>query len=363
MKRNLTIDLRMYRMSGIGRYLQTLLPDLIPLLDADRIVLLCRPGGLEGEGWAEHPRIERRELRAPIFSIAEQLAAIRDTYRDTGVLWVPQYNIPLLYRRRLVVTIHDVCQLAHPETLANSLQRRYARFLLAAVASRADAILCVSQFTADEVRKYLGVQAERLTVTYPAISNPWQQREAKTGQDGGRYLLAVGNVKKHKNMKMLIRAFDLARDRIPHDLVIVGQQAGFLNAEEELSTATSLLGGRVRFTGYVSETELGRYYRNADALVFPSVYEGFGSPVVEAMAQGCPVACSNAASLPEVAGDAALLFDPCRAEDICRAILQIAADEKMRRDLAQRGLRRAEKFRGDACARETARVLNQVIGP
>lgn len=359
--RNLTIDARMYRMSGIGRYLQTLLPDLIPLLDADRIVLLGKPGDLEGETWMRDPRILLRGFPARIFSVAEQLAAARNLYRDTDLLWVPHYNIPLLYRGKLVVTVHDVCQLAHPETLANDLQRWYARTLLSAVASRARAILCVSEFSAGEVQKYLRVPSERLNVIYPPISNPWKQLDPEQPpRSGGRYLLAVGNVKKHKNMKRLIEAFGLVRDQIPHDLIIVGQQAGFINPEADLSSTTSLLEGRVRFTGHVSEADLRRHYRNADALVFPSIYEGFGSPVVEAMAQGCPVACSRAASLPEVAGDAALYFDPFSAEDIRRALLQIAGNEELRKHLGQRGLRRAEKFRGTACARDTARVINRV---
>ncbi len=362
--KQLTIDLRMYRNSGIGRYLQTLMPDLIPRVDASRIRILCNPDDLEDEGWTNDPRIETREFRAPIFSIAEQLAVVRKTYRDADLLWVPQYNIPLLYGGKLLVTIHDLCQLAHPETLGSDVQRWYARRLLSAVAARADAILCVSEFTAGEVRKYLGVEPGRLTVTHPPISNPWDTPESThRGDSDGRYLLTVGNLKTHKNFKALIAAFDLIRDRIPHDLIVVGQRGGFMNSDPDLGSLASLQNGRVRFTGHVSDSELRTYYRSADAFVLPSIYEGFGSPVVEAMALGCPVACSNIASLPEVAGDAALFFDPFSVEDIGRVMMKVLDDPGLREMMVERGLRRAQKFRGDACARTTAEVINKIMRP
>jgi glycosyltransferase involved in cell wall biosynthesis len=361
--KQLTIDLRMYRNSGIGRYLQTLMPDLIPRVDASRIQILCKPGDLEDEGWTNDPRIEAREFRAPIFSVAEQLAIVQRTYRDADLLWVPQYNIPLLYRGKLLVTIHDLCQLAHPETLGSEVQRWYAKRLLSTVAARADAILCVSEFTAGEVRRYLGVEPERLTVAHPPISNPWDTPETTHAKEGeGRYLLTVGNLKTHKNFKTLIAAFDLIRDRIPHDLVVVGQRGGFMNSDPDLGKLASLQNGRVRFTGHVSDSELRRYYRNADVFVLPSIYEGFGSPVVEAMALGCPVACSNIASLPEVAGDAAMLFDPFSVEDIGRVMLKILNDPGLREKMVERGLCRAQMFRGDACARTTAEVINRLMG-
>jgi glycosyltransferase involved in cell wall biosynthesis len=352
----------MYRKSGIGRYLQTLLPDLIPRLHASRIELLCEPCDLDGEGWTKDPRITIREFRAPIFSVAEQWAAVGNTYKSAGLLWVPQYNIPLLYRGKLIVTIHDLCQVAHPETLGSNLQRWYAKKLLAAVATRADNILCVSKYTAGEVQRYFGVEAERLTIAHPTIGGSWNAHDSVPAREGNRrYLLTVGNVKKHKNLRRLIAAFDLIRDRIPHDLLVVGQQSGFMNADPDLASAASLQDGRVRFTGYITDTELSNYYRSADLFVLPSIYEGFGFPVVEAMALGCPVACSRLSSLPEVAGDAALFFDPYSVEDIGQVIQQGLSDRVLREQMIERGFRRAELYRGDSCARATADVINRII--
>ena len=356
------IDLRMYRMAGIGRYLQNLLPDLVPHLNASKISIMGRQDDLAGEPWISDPRIQLREFRPRIFSIAEQWAAACGEYRNVDLLWIPQYNLPLLYQGKLLVTIHDLCQLANPETLANGVQRGYAKYLLSRVAKRASVILCDSEFTASEVQKYLHVQKERLVVAYPPMGNLWGL------PPGGRpssspppYFLVVGNVKKHKNLPRLVAAFEGVSHQIPQDLVIVGKRDGFLNSEVQLVDLTTDRNGRVRFTGQVTDQELGMYYRNATALIFPSFYEGFGYPLVEAMAEGCPVVCSSAASLPEVAGDAALQFDPYSVEDIKRALLQIATEPTLRETLIERGRRRVNRFVGTACAELIAATINRLL--
>lgn len=355
------IDLRMYRMAGIGRYLQNLLPDLIPLLDVSAISILGRSADLAEETWLRDPRIRFTEFRSRIFSVGEQLSSRSRQYRGLDLLWVPQYNIPLLYKGKLLVTIHDLCQLAHPETLGSTLQRHYAKYLLSAVAKRASAILCVSEFTASEIQKYLRVDQKRLVVTYPeagpfggsGISFPSERT-------GNPYLLAVGNLKKHKNLPRLISAFCGIQDRIPHDLVLVGRREGFLNSETQFQ-GSDFPEGRVRFTGHVSDDELRLYYRNATALIFPSFYEGFGFPLVEAMAEGCPIACSNVASLPEVAGDAALLFDPFSIESIAEAVLRIATDGAIRDSLVVRGRERVQRFVGNRYATLTAATITACL--
>src|SRR5579871_442461 len=164
MQHEITIDLRMFKKSGIGRYLQVVMPDLVPRLKAQRIRVLGDPQDFANETWLRDPRVEVGEFYAPTFGLAEQWAGLRGFYGNSGLLWSPQYNVPLWYRGKLLVTIHDVCQLAHPESLGNDLQRWYARKLLSHVASQAAAILCVSEFTASEVKKFLKIDASRLTV-------------------------------------------------------------------------------------------------------------------------------------------------------------------------------------------------------
>lgn len=361
-ERHIAIDLRMYRMAGIGRYLRNLLPDLIPRLNASRITILGKSDDLAGEEWFSDPRVQFREFRPRIFSLAEQWAALWGEYRGINLLWIPQYNLPLLYQGKVLVTVHDLCQVAKPETLANELQRRYAKYLFSKVAKRASAILCVSEFTASELQKYFRVDRERVVVAYPAIGNMWSISETtQPTSSNSPFLLAVGSVKKHKNLPRLIAAFSGVRNQIPHDLIIVGKQHGFLNSETQLQSISEALNGRVRFTGHVTDQQLTFYYRNATAIIFPSLYEGFGFPLVEAMAEGCPIACSNISSLPEVAGDAALLFDPYNVEDIGRALLQIATEPTLRSMLAERGRERIRRFVGTTCAEVTAATINRLL--
>jgi glycosyltransferase involved in cell wall biosynthesis len=352
----------MYRMAGIGRYLQNLLPDVVPRLNASKITILSKLDDLAGEDWLRDPRIRCHEFRSRIFSVAEQWAVVAGVYRNIDLLWVPQYNIPLLYSGRLLVTIHDLCQLAHPATLGNDLQRRYAKYLLSRVAKRASAILCVSEFTASEMQKYLRVDMKRVVIAYPPMGDGWTLSALPLRKSSNLpYILVVGNVKKHKNLPRLIAAYNEVRSLIPHHLVIVGKVEGFLNSESQIPVTFADSDGRVRFTGQITDQELKVFYRDATALIFPSFYEGFGYPLVEAMAEGCPIACSNIASLPEVAGDAALLFNPFSIEDIARALLQITTDAAMRDILARRGRQRVQRFLGGACAEITAATINSLL--
>ncbi len=357
------IDLRMYGMSGIGRYLQSVMPEVLPRLQSERIIVFGNADLLMQESWASGGRVEIRNERARIFSIQEQLNAFRRDYMRSGLLWVPQYNVPVAYRGKLVVTIHDLCQLAHPETLGSDLQRWYARTLISRAVRQADAVLCVSKFTRAEIGKYLDVDCSRITVTYPGRGLAAQETHVRPVHAAGRpYILAVGNVKPHKNLRRLISAFELTRDRIEHDLVIVGKRDGFLNAEKLPAGSSAASDDRIRFTGHISDEELLGYYRSADALMFPSLYEGFGFPLVEAMAQGCPVACSNIASLPEVAGDAALLFDPYDIDQIAVALFAVASDAPLRQQMVKKGFERAAKFSAERCGQQTADVINTLLG-
>ncbi|QNI31572.1 glycosyltransferase family 4 protein [Alloacidobacterium dinghuense] len=350
-------------MSGIGRYLQGLLPALVPRLNAKRIIALGRGTDLGAEAWAKDSRVDVRTFEYPIFGAAEQLPSATSIYREAEALWVPQYNIPLFYRGKLVVTLHDLCHLALPETLRTHVQRWYSRRLLTAVANRADVLLCVSQFTAKEVERFLNVTPDRILVTYPPIADNWARAsDVKEAHTPKPYLLFVGNQKKNKNLVGLIGAFRQVMHRIPHHLVLVGKRDGFLNFDTEIDFSDVQLHGRVLFVGQVSEQELRMYYRGADALIFPSLYEGFGFPLVEAMLHGCPIACSNASSLPEVAGDAALYFNPVEISDMAKAIYAVVTDIGLRAILIQNGYARVRRFTNDSGAVATALAMNNLVG-
>lgn len=358
----LTVDLRMYRHSGIGRYLRNLFPLLLPLLDVDRVRVLSRREILVGAPWLGDSRIEIVEESARIYSLAEQALALRSIYRERNVLWVPHYNVPLYYGGPMIVTMHDVAPLAMPEILDNAIKRTYAATLIRRAVKQAAEILCVSEFTAQELRERLNVSANKITVTYPGLDAEWPDKAVPHAElDGSPYVLYVGNVKPNKNLGLLLRAFARICDEVPYRLVLAGKIRGFGTEDLTVIQQAEAMGDRVRFTGEISDQELISLYAGARALCLPSLYEGFGLPLLEAMKLGCPVLCSTAAALPEVAGDAALYFDPRDDAGLAERLLQVQ-DWELMDSLQQEGRIRAEKFSFARCASQTAAVLNKVMG-
>ena len=171
----------------------------------------------------------------------------------------------------------------------------------------------------------------------------------------------MGNVKPNKNLGSLVDAYSLLLEEIPHDLVIVGKKDGFITGDNVVISRAAGMGARVHFTGHLDETLLRQYVSHADIFVFPSLYEGFGLPPLEAMAAGCPVIASNAASLPEVCGDAVTYCDPYDANDIAEKIKLVLADGNKRERMRVKGFEHAKMFTWEKCAIETLPVIAKVI--
>jgi glycosyltransferase involved in cell wall biosynthesis len=359
--RRFTADLRMYRHSGIGRYLRNLFPLLLPKLNADSVRVLGRRAIVDDAVWLSDPRVEFIEESAPVYSPAEQSMALLGAYRATDLLWVPHYNAPLAYGGRMVVTIHDVAPLAMPEILNNALKRAYAKLLIERAVKQAAAILCVSAFTKAELQKRLRVSPEKMTVTYPGLDAEWPQSAAPHVETDGRpYLLYVGNVKPNKNLGLLLGAFRRVMHVMPYRLVLAGRMRGFGTSDEAVVRQADAFGDRVRFTDEVSDAELIALYAGASAFVLPSLYEGFGLPLLEAMQLGCPVLCSTAGSLPEVAGDAALYFDPRSEQELAARLSQVGDETRMYK-LRQSGFERVRRFSFQECAEGSAGVMNRLL--
>lgn len=354
----IAIDLRMLRHSGITSYLVNTVPYLIRDHPEAHFYLLGDPQQMAEHAWTRAENVTCIECIAPIYSLSEQWKVARRVPRECDLLWCPHYNIPLLYRGKLVVTLHDALHLAMPQFIgAGPHKRAYARIMFTALRRKASTIMCDSRFTAAELARCIPGPEAQLRVIYLGVSESWFHVEKGAQPHERPYLLYVGNVKPHKNLRRLLNAFELVRDRIPHDLLIVGQREGFITPDEAVGAKALELGNRVHFTGHVDNATLQQCYAHADALVFPSLYEGFGLPPLEAMACGCPVATSRAASLPEVCGDAALYFDPHSETDIAEKIEQIASDRELRAGLVAKGIERAQGFRWQDTAASVWNVL------
>jgi glycosyltransferase involved in cell wall biosynthesis len=271
----------------------------------------------------------------------------------------PDFILPPAVRARRVVTIHDLAFLTNPECAVPSL----VAYLSAAVPRalhRADRIIAVSRHTADDLVERLRVPVEQIDVIHLGISPAFTPRvdpaavaalRAKYGLDR-RFILAVGTIEPRKNYETLIRAFAAAR-RAPSGprLLVIAGKPGWLYEGVFHAVESAGLGDAVKFLDYLADGELPTLYHAADALAMPSIYEGFGIPVVEAMASGTPVICSTGGSLPEVAGDAALLVAPTDEVALAEALERVSGDEGLRATLRERGLLRATRFNWEAAAR------------
>ena len=348
--------------SGIGSYIRNLVPRVIQSRPDTRFYLLGRPQEMgRWKGFARGPRIEWIEMTSEIFTLAEQFELSRKIPKATDLFWSPNYNFPLLYRGKLMVTVHDVFHLANPRFVRGIHRKLYARSMFNRLVRRADAILCVSRFTRQELLRLAGGDGRKMFVVHNGVDEAWFKGARKKSPRTQPYLLFVGNVKPHKNLGRLLEAFDLLKGRIPHNLIIVGKKDGFITGDKEVVRRAERFGKRVQFTGVLSDEKLRGIYAAADLLVFPSLYEGFGLPPLEAMACGTPVACSRAASLPEVCGNAVQYFDPQDSEDIAKKVLKLIKDEKRKKDLKSKGLKRVKVFSWDKCAIETCGFIHKLL--
>jgi len=276
---------------------------------------------------------------------------------DCDVMFAPNYFLPRLLgaiARRRVITIHDLTYKRFPDLLQketlHSLEAHMPREIAAA-----DAIICVSESTRDDLLQYYQVDPRRVFAIHSGVALPAPgTRHPALPQ---RYLLFVSTIEPRKNLGVLLDAFENLKRKGKYDgsLVVVGR-IGW-NSEEFVPRLT---GSDVHHLDYLGAAELQTVYRNADIFVFPSIYEGFGFPLLEAMAHGVPSIAARSSSLPEVAGDGALYFDPRDARELESAITRILDDPALRDDLIARGRARVERFRWETTAERTFEVLQRV---
>lgn len=273
------------------------------------------------------------------------------------------YIVPPRIGGRVITTIYDMTYLRFPETM-NTKNRRRLRAGMAYSVERSDHILTISEFSKREIVGLLNVPEDRISVVpcAPSLSGEVFGFEACAEKFNLRkpYLIYIGTIEPRKNLVRLIKAFaHLKREQnIPHQLVLAGGE-GWSN--EEIYLAASSV-ENVVFTGYLSEGEKYALYENAAAFVFPSLYEGFGIPPLEAMSFGCPVVCSNVASLPEVVGNAAGLVDPLDEIGIAQGIWNVISDKTHADELVRRGYEQVKKYTWTASAEELTDICKAVLG-
>jgi glycosyltransferase involved in cell wall biosynthesis len=271
--------------------------------------------------------------------------------QQTDLFFSPGYNTPLFCPASFVFTIHDLTHIFCPESRRPQIQLYYATVMKRAC-RRAAKILTVSEFTRNQIISWSGVSAEKVV----SVGNGVDSAFRPDGDSYGlpfRYLLSVSNRKPHKNEFRIVEAFAKADLDPKIHLVFTGLPTTKLSRWIE----TQGVRPRVEFVGGVDEEKLPTMYRGAEAVIFPSLYEGFGLPIIEGMACGTPVLTSNVTAMPETAGDAALLVDPRSVEQIARGTEQIVSLNCLRQDLRAKGLRRAAQFSWAATTARAQKVI------
>jgi glycosyltransferase involved in cell wall biosynthesis len=313
---------------------------------------------------AQLPRVRLADRRVPVSVLNFAWHRLEWPPVETiapGVYDIAHSPHPLLLPSRLaaqVITIHDLYFLSHPEQTTAEIRRDYPA-LVKTHAQRADAIIVVSRFVAGQVERHLGVPRGRITVA-PNGAPRWSLPPAPLNPDG--YLLFVGTIEPRKNVAALVEAYGRLIARAPSAprLVVAGRaEAGSTHIIDTMRRPP--LAGHVDYRGYVPPDHRESLYKGAQALVLPSLDEGFGIPALEAMAAGVPVIASDRGALPEVVGDAGLLVDPLDPESLTSALERMTGDAALRATCAARGLERARQFTWARAAGETRRAYEAAL--
>jgi glycosyltransferase involved in cell wall biosynthesis len=371
------IDARLnaYRGGGIAQYTRQLLAGLAPLAPDDTLVSLQHVS--QRQPLVAAPNVQRATLFTPPHHRLESLALpVELLPRRLTLLHCPDFIAPRFWPGAVVVTIHDLAFLHYPDILDASARRYYGQ--VRASVWRASAVIADSESTRRDITHFLGLPPERVDVVYVAAASVFAPRSVAPGEtrmvgqkwllgpptplQAGSFALFVSTLEPRKNLPMLLRALRGCLDRQPgagYRLVVAGARGW--NDGEIFETVRELrLADAVAFTGSVSQDDLLWLYNACRFYVNPSLYEGFGLPVVEALACGTPTLAAASSSIPEVAGDAALLLPPHDVAAWAEAMERLWHDASLQHTLAQRGPLQAAQFSWERAARETLAIYRRV---
>ena len=350
---------------GVGWHTYHLLRSLLALDEQVEYVGYLRPGSLQAgrlEGWPVHDRL--RWVETPRW-----LMPCRGVWDRLDLYHGPNFKMHTTGRSGGIVTIHDLWLARHPEYSRKLLGQAGSSRRAIATANRARRVVTVSEFSAREIEALYGIPRERVVVIHNGVTEEFSPVQDEQGMDALRarwaipsagFILFVGGADPRKNHRVFLQAVAQSRSQLGGRAILLVGDAEHPQGSY-LATARSLgLEQDVRCTGRLNREDLCRLYSSADVFVFPSLYEGFGMPVLEAMACGAPTITSSTSSLPEVAGDAALLVNPEDAEALGAAMVKVLSEQALRQQLRDRGFARARLFTWQQAALRTSALYREL---
>lgn len=351
------------KMHGIARYSYNLIENIAEIDTENEYILLSGYTELQVFS-SRYKNFKFIKCNTPLYSIREQLIIPPILKRERADLYhSPTFSAPIYQPCKVIMTVHDMIHLIS----GKSIHKLYYKNIVKRAMMKAAAVITVSEHSKCDIIKWIGIPEKKIHVTYNGIEERFKPSPDKTLPDeikkgygiSDRYILFVGNQKSHKNVTVILKAFKMAveKERLTHHLILVGIKEDII--EDKKNEIGDKFNNRIIYIDNLTDDDLIKLYQFADLFLSPSLYEGFGLPMLEAMACGIPVITSNRTSIPEVTGDAAILVDPENIQEIANAIGKVLKDENLRKDLIRKGLERAKMFSWKKMAEETLELYER----
>lgn len=390
-KKRIGIDARFYGPlgKGLGRYTQEIADNMINIDKDNDYVIFLEPDNFDEFviAPADAGRVKKVKVNIRWYTLKEQVLFPYYIKKERlDLIHFPHFNVPIFTPGKFVVTVHDLILTKFPTVRATTLNPMIYRLKSLAyrlviwlALKRSQKIITVSDFTKNDIIEQFHISPDKIAVTYEGVANLAKGNDTlfvkKLDEEGtlhhynirDNFLLYIGNAYPHKNLEGLILAFSKILPQYPEiRLVLVGKSDYFYERVKDYAKSLGLYQNgqsedQVIFPGYVPDAELEVLFKRALFYIFPSLYEGFGLPPLEAMAKGCPVLSSDKSSMPEILGDAALYFNPEDKELMQESILKMIEDEKLRSSLAAKGYEQAKKYNWWECAYSTYKIYYFVL--
>jgi glycosyltransferase involved in cell wall biosynthesis len=361
------IDCRLWGETGVGRYIRNLVLHLQKLDNKNEYVLfILSKDRTEIVRQIQNDKFKLIEANIKWHTLAEQIKFPQVLNKENlDIVHFPYFSVPIFYNRPFVVTIHDLIinhfSTGRASTLAfpiYNLKLLAYKFVLSQASKKASKIIAVSNATKDEIIDHLKISKEKISVTYEGADEKILNVKNRKPEINGRYFLYVGNAYPHKNLERLLKAFETLNS--DDKLVLVGKEDDFYKRLKQIAAGMNL-SEKVIFKQNIGDEELSNLYKNAAAFVMPSLMEGFGLPMLEAMANNCLVLASNIPSLREICADAAIYFDPYNIKDIAEKMSKVYSDNMNNNSQKQKGLGRVKLFSWKKMAKETLEIYENSV--